>query len=55
MMPAGAIMPIIEVAVKWAPSSAEVCGCADSKEKLVKDFAAASTRLLDLNCFDLVC
>ena len=32
---------------------AEVYGCADSKEKFVKDFVAAWTKVMDLDRFDL--
>jgi catalase-peroxidase len=32
---------------------AEVYGCADSKEKFVKDFAAAWTKVMNLDRFDL--
>ena len=33
---------------------AEVYGCADSKEKFVKDFVAAWTKVMNLDRFDLV-
>src|SRR5215468_11034737 len=32
---------------------AEVCGCADSKEKFVKDFVAAWTKVMNADRFDL--
>jgi len=32
---------------------AEVYACSDSKEKFVKDFAAAWTKVMDLDRFDL--
>jgi catalase-peroxidase len=33
---------------------AEVYACADSKEKFVKDFVAAWTKVMNLDCFDHV-
>ena len=33
---------------------AEVYACVDSKEKFVKDFVAAWTKVMDLDRFDLV-
>ncbi len=32
---------------------AEVYGCADSREKFVKDFAAAWTKVMNLNRYDV--
>jgi catalase-peroxidase len=33
---------------------AEVYGCADSQEKFVKDFAAAWTKVMNLDRFDVI-